>query len=305
MNRSRRAQELKDRAANFHDKSQSDAFMYDPDSESNPFEGMEDDDQLQPSGLIQIAPGVFHYGVTGLILDDLGADFRTASLSQKDFDDLGAILIAINDKFQLWLGDWLVAYEIGFKISYDKIADRFEIPSERLQNYKWVASSVPISLRNEMLSFSHYYAVARCKTLDDREFWIKAALYGDGKPLKDEEGKQRHHRNGEPMFRPWSVARLRREMDDYNEEKNPRKKYAYLINKAAQLRLFGEALLPLADSGVNVTDKHFDILDSWYHDAKEALKMIRRVQDANEAVEQESKKALPAATTQPAPAESA
>jgi len=104
-----------------------------------------------------------------------------------DWETVGGLLFDLEGKIQLLIGDWLVYGEREWGETYRQIAEEVGRSVTTLYNYKWVADNVPISLRSEKLSYSHYYLIAGIE--DDAR---KAALIAQAV----EEG--------------WTVSQLRR-----------------------------------------------------------------------------------------------
>lgn len=63
---------------------------------------------------------------------------------------------------QFWIGDWLVFGEKTYgKVQYEQAISQTGLDYQTLRNYKWVAASVPLSLRRDTLSFHHHAEVAK------------------------------------------------------------------------------------------------------------------------------------------------
>lgn len=62
---------------------------------------------------------------------------------------------------QFWIGDWLVFGEKTYgKVQYEQAIQQTGLDYGTLRDYKWVATSVPVSLRNDKLGFHHHRQVA-------------------------------------------------------------------------------------------------------------------------------------------------
>lgn len=94
--------------------------------------------------------------------------------SEADWKKIGKTLFRLHDSLQIILGDWLVQGErIHGKVT-DEIADEFGRKKKTLQNWKYVMSSVDISLRRENLSYKHYMIVAPMD-YEKQAFWLERA----------------------------------------------------------------------------------------------------------------------------------
>lgn len=73
----------------------------------------------------------------------------------------GYTLADIRTSLQWSIGDWLIYGEAHFEERYAQGMDLFELEYGTLRNYVWVATQIPVSFRNDKLSWSHHNAVAR------------------------------------------------------------------------------------------------------------------------------------------------
>lgn len=73
------------------------------------------------------------------------------------------------------IGDGLNYGEHEYGEKYSQAAARLRVKPETLMDWAWVSRSVPISLRNEVLSFSHHRAVARLPEEQQRA-WLRDAI---------------------------------------------------------------------------------------------------------------------------------
>lgn len=83
------------------------------------------------------------------------------TVTQKDWEAFGEMVVNINTAIQWIIGDWL-AYGIQreWGKTYEEAAQLTGYTVETLRDFVWVASSIDLSLRNDTLSFTHHRAVA-------------------------------------------------------------------------------------------------------------------------------------------------
>ena len=73
------------------------------------------------------------------------------------------------------IGDWLNYGEAHYGEMYTQAIDIMPFTYGTLRNDKWVASKVPLSLRNDRLSWNHHYAVANVEEPEKQESWLRLA----------------------------------------------------------------------------------------------------------------------------------
>ena len=112
-------------------------------------------------------------------------------LALDDWATIGSLLAKMHNGIQWALGDW---WAFGHEAYGERkaVAKAKSIPYEfeTLMNFGSVARRVPTSLRNEVLSFSHHYAIAGLDRVNQKK-WLDRAARGK-----------------------WSVKQLRRHMDE-------------------------------------------------------------------------------------------
>ena len=185
----------------------------------------------KPKTLIPQGNGHFVFGDTGIVLSDLGADFSSVeTVNQDDIETLAGILLAMNERIQLWIGDVLNIFKQKFEVTYDEFALQYDLQKGTLYNYAYVADKIPISLRSEVLSYSHYQIIA-AQDEDRREYWIDVAEFGD--PVCDRNGAQEYESDGiTPKRKPLSVAKLRQKiLEEDNKPDDGKDKYKYLTTE--------------------------------------------------------------------------
>lgn len=89
--------------------------------------------------------------------------------SFEEWDAMGHVLFEIETLGPITIGDWLCFGENKYGETYTQAAALTGKDPSTLAHYKWVASSVPLEMRMDGLSFSHYRLVAK----EDDETKIK------------------------------------------------------------------------------------------------------------------------------------
>ncbi len=228
----------------------------------------------KPKAIVVKQSGVFAYGKTGLVLSDKGADFSSAELSPRDFEDLGAILIGMNERVQLWIGDYLNALEHTYGATYKEFATQYDLSKGTLYNYAYVARSIDFSLRSENLGYSHYQAIAPLEK-KTHSYWIELAARGKGELMRGVNGEVVYESDGKtPKRIPLSVAELKRRIADKIDEGTETKPHWHLTNKEARSTV-DAALEPLNDSSVMVKPETIRAFRQWARDVEEALRKLR------------------------------
>lgn len=128
----------------------------------------------QDSGLSMSNDGTIRIG--GYVLTGNGLVIEEEA-SESQWSQVGEILMLLEGRIQLLLGDWLVYGETIWGKTYDHVAEMFNREKQTLYDYKWVAERVQFSLRRENLTFSHYKLVAGLAE-DERRRWIDHASEG-------------------------------------------------------------------------------------------------------------------------------
>lgn len=104
-------------------------------------------------------------------------------VSIEEWKELGRALKQVEGSVQFWIGDWAAfGDKKGFTGKYtdSKVYDELEqitgLERQTIQDYKYVSQSIPSSLRNEDLSFTHHREVAKLPTVEKKiEFLTKAS----------------------------------------------------------------------------------------------------------------------------------
>lgn len=79
--------------------------------------------------------------------------------TEQEWADFGTGLAGVDEGLQWVWGDWYLSGNHEWA-SYKAFAEHHNMNWRRIEDYAYVCRNVPISLRNEMLSFSHHKAVA-------------------------------------------------------------------------------------------------------------------------------------------------
>src|SRR5712691_7889011 len=93
----------------------------------------------------------------------------------------GAFLQEAEKSVQFWIGDWLNFGEKTWGKKYVEAIQKTGLKYQTLADYKWVATKVPFSLRNEKLGFHHHRHVADLP-LEKQAYLLKKAVT-EGWPL--------------------------------------------------------------------------------------------------------------------------
>lgn len=94
--------------------------------------------------------------------------------TQDEWEYLGVILRQLNVSIQWLIGDWLVYGQSRFPNDREEIARLLDLDLHTLDNYAWVARSVPYSLRKESLSFGHHALIAALPE-NEQSGWLEEA----------------------------------------------------------------------------------------------------------------------------------
>lgn len=128
--------------------------------------------------LIKQPDGSFVYGETGIWLDDIGCHFPE-ELDQNIYLEFGQLLLAHQDRIQLWIGDWALEARRLYQVDYDAVALQVGRDPDTIEQYVRVCNSVTKPLRSGNLTYSHYYLVASRKYEYTRAELLKLASTND------------------------------------------------------------------------------------------------------------------------------
>lgn len=102
-----------------------------------------------------------------------------------------AQLIERATQIQFAIGDWIAYGEMHYGEQYAQALSETDYDYGTLRNFKYVASNVPLSLRNDNLSFDHHRAVAPLEP-DEQAEWLAKAEQGHltAKQLREQVGAE-------------------------------------------------------------------------------------------------------------------
>ncbi len=103
-----------------------------------------------------------------------GIEFHQ-DLSFDEWNDLGQKLAPVGKSIGFIIGDWINYGEKRWGDKYEEAMMRTGMAYQTLMDFAYVARKVEISLRNENLDFTHHRVVAKLKTPDEKEHWLKMA----------------------------------------------------------------------------------------------------------------------------------
>jgi hypothetical protein len=143
--------------------------------------------EIVPSGaIVRMEDGTL--ACEGVLLTRVGAVIPNDT-QLETWGVVGDTLLRAEGVLQWWLGDWMVYGLEALHIDRDAFAAHVGKHIHTLENYAWVARSVPYSLRRESLTFGHHMLVAGFEREEDKSAWLDAAV---------------EHR--------WSIAQMRKAM---------------------------------------------------------------------------------------------
>ena len=96
----------------------------------------------------------------------------------EEWQQVGQFIQEAEKSVQFWIGDWLNFGEKAWGKKYKEALEKTGLDYQTLRNYKWVSSSVPLSLRRDTLSFHHHAEVASLATEQQTQLLNKAVTEG-------------------------------------------------------------------------------------------------------------------------------
>jgi hypothetical protein len=96
-------------------------------------------------------------------------------LSFDEWDALGQKLAPIGKSIGFIIGDWINYGEKQWGAKYEDALIRTGLAYQTLMNYAYVARKVEISLRKEKLDWYQHAVVAKLKTAEEKQHWLKMA----------------------------------------------------------------------------------------------------------------------------------
>jgi len=112
---------------------------------------------------------------------DLGVEVTETSWQPErelTWDQMAGELLAIQRvgrSWKWWLGDALIYASDRWEQRYREAMDQTGLGYQMLRNIVWVASSVPLSVRTDKLTWSHHEAVASLGH-DEQVRWLELAV---------------------------------------------------------------------------------------------------------------------------------
>lgn len=100
------------------------------------------------------------------------------SFTYEQWEAVGAQLHDIEQARQWWVGDWVNYGEARYGEKYAQALDATGLTYATLQDYSYVARQVPMSLRNDIVSWSHHKAVAALEPADQQVWLDRIAAEG-------------------------------------------------------------------------------------------------------------------------------
>lgn len=97
-----------------------------------------------------------------------------AQMTYDEWRTIGATMQQLSRYIPMWLGDWLNEGERRYGETYTEAILFTDRSIEQLQQYKWVMGKVPISVRQDNLTFTHYRLVAKLPE-DEQAHWLAIA----------------------------------------------------------------------------------------------------------------------------------
>lgn len=135
--------------------------------------------------------------------------------NQDEWDELGSVLNNLNSVIQWAVGDWAVfgANRVNdwvpddgdndFETKYQYLLDNTNYKYQTLRDYAYVASNIPVSIRNRHVSFSHHRVVAPMDNPELQAKWIHVAEFANWtvEDMKTAVSYFKHfYENGLPIF---------------------------------------------------------------------------------------------------------
>ena len=98
-----------------------------------------------------------------------------------DWQHCGLFIQEAEQSVQFWIGDWLNYGEKTWGKRYAEAIQKTGLEYQTLRDYKWIASKIPLSLRNDKLSYHHHRQVANLP-LEQQAYFLNKAV-AEGWPL--------------------------------------------------------------------------------------------------------------------------
>ena len=97
-------------------------------------------------------------------------------LSFDEWDALGQKLAPIGKSIGFIIGDWINYGEGRYGEKYEDAIKRTGMAYQTLRDFAYVARKVELSFRNDKLDFVHHRVVAKLKSPEEQQHWLKMAV---------------------------------------------------------------------------------------------------------------------------------
>jgi len=104
-----------------------------------------------------------------------GIEFHQ-DLSFDEWNDLGQQLAPVGKSIGFIIGDWINYGEKRWGDKYEETMKQTGMAYQTLRNYAYVARKVDLSCRQDKLGFEHHAIVAKLKSPDEQQHWLKMAV---------------------------------------------------------------------------------------------------------------------------------
>ena len=104
-----------------------------------------------------------------------GIEF-TDEMTFDEWNDLGKKITPIGKSIGFIIGDWINDGEGRYGEKYDEAIASTGLAVQTLRNYAWVARRVEMSVRTDNLDFTHHQVVAKLKSNEEKDHWLKMAV---------------------------------------------------------------------------------------------------------------------------------
>lgn len=96
-------------------------------------------------------------------------------LSFEEWDALGQKLAPLGRSIGFIIGDWINYGEKRYGKMYEEALERTKLSYHTLRHYSYVSRKVELCLRKHNLDYTLHEVVAKLKTNEDKQHWLKMA----------------------------------------------------------------------------------------------------------------------------------
>jgi hypothetical protein len=171
----------------------------------------------------EIRVGALIWKPTGLLRD------TERELTRADWEETGRLLKLLDSSMQWLIGDLIVCGEDMHYGDQITISEAFGLEYGTVRTYATVCRKVELSIRIDTLSFAHHQLVAPLSQEDQIRFLQSAAEGENGKP--------------------WSVARLRGEIEAYQGKQGEKDLPKYLLPLRALRKAYNPKIWKAMSNG--------------------------------------------------------